>query len=245
MGWDKWTNGHLCVRGMTYWLMMMHKWLFFANDISGSYGIRLYFHAFFSLSIAQPTPKPRPTFEWAGWMSQRTQRRDRRLRFQLPSLRFASYWNSMCIVDCRLVKQKKTVASRTNSHTLKYSHFYSVELVLVLIYFCVRFLTAFIPMVCFSWAYKEYRLWWRGACVLQVNSHKTHTHMHMITRTNKHFDLFNVLVSNSDITYWHLFLSAIQRVSLFMGVAAIYIGFVGTTVRHWWWLTEYEIRSVE
>lgn len=107
MGWDKWTNGHLCVRGMTYWLMMMHKWLFFANDISGSYGICLYFHALFSLSIAQPTPKPRPTFEWAGWMSQRTQRRDRRLRFQLPSLRFASYWNSMCIVDCRLVKQKK------------------------------------------------------------------------------------------------------------------------------------------
>lgn len=107
MGRDKWTNGHLCVSGMTYWLMMMHKWLFFANDISGSYGICLYFHAFFSLSIAQPTPKPRPTFEWAGWMSQRTQRRDRRLPFQLPSFCFASYWNSMCIVDCRLVKQKK------------------------------------------------------------------------------------------------------------------------------------------
>lgn len=63
-------------------------------------------------------------------------------------------------------------------------------------------------------------------------SQHTHTHMHMITRTNKHFDLFNVLVSNSDITYWHLFLSAIQRVSIFMGVAAIYIGFVGTTLRH-------------
>lgn len=65
----------------------------------------------------------------------------------------------------------------------------------------------------------------------EFSQHK-HTHMHMITRTNKHFDLFNVLVSNSDITYWHLFLSAIQRVSIFMGVAAIYIGFVGTTLRH-------------
>lgn len=53
---------------------------------------------------------------------------------------------------------------------------------------------------------------------------QTHKHTHTTSNRHEHFDLFNVLVSNSEITYWHLFWVQHNRVLLFMGVAVI--GFV-------------------
>lgn len=221
----------------------MHKWLFFSNDISGSYGIGLFPSLSLSLFLFQAS-KQRSNLDLhsiAGWINAT---RDRRLRFQLPSFRFASYWNSMCIVELSVSQTEKRSHRWSNKPTNACNTFQVFSFLFfgtgMVFKLFLHFLIAVHSngMVFFSYTYKEYRLWWRGAMrsLCEFLQYK-HTFAHKLIQRHVHFNLFNVLVSNSKITYWHLFWVQHSRVLLFMGVASI--GFAATHLEHWW-LTEYE-----
>lgn len=107
------------------------QFFFFSNDISGSRGefcrlcavstIQIHYWnlcAFLSQLTTRTTNLDLHFNCQVNERNDRARAKDRRLRFQLPSFRFASYRNPMCAcVNCRLVQtEKNTVASATRTH---------------------------------------------------------------------------------------------------------------------------------